>query len=180
MKRILFITLCVFALACTKTPEQKAEALIKEALLKSLALPDTYQAVETTLDSAYIPYTDPAVIDAVLSIRKKEVELAALGEDIESYTSAHSKEYDALTEEIQESLGALEEIIKEPEFIGYYVHHRYREKDNAGNTILRGKYFLFDKDISQIIAQWEEEEIDAYDEFWVQAVGAALEAESSN
>ena len=162
MKRILFITLCVFALACTKTPEQKAEALIKDALLKS------------------IPYTDPAVIDAVLSIRKKEVELAALGEDIESYTSAHSKEYDALTEEIQESLGALEEIIKEPEFIGYYVHHRYREKDNAGNTILRGKYFLFDKDISQIIAQWEEEEIDAYDEFWVRTIWAGLEAESSN
>ena len=57
MKRTLILALCALLLSCcTKTPQQKAEALVKDAMLKSLILPDTYQPVETKLDSAFSPY----------------------------------------------------------------------------------------------------------------------------
>lgn len=54
MKRTLILALCALLLSCcTKTPQQKAEALVKDAMLKSLILQDTYQPVETKLDSAF-------------------------------------------------------------------------------------------------------------------------------
>lgn len=207
MKKFFFITLCVLAVACTKTPEQKAEALIKDAILKSLVFPDTYQAVETSLDSAFTPSHDPEVINTVLDICKKGMEMDKLDKEMKrakssmaiwsgSYMSAYDKEqyrqakegynaaksrYDALMEKARKSAEALKEmLVKDQKFEGFYAHHRYRARNNADNTILSGKYFLFDKDISKIIAQWEEEEIDAYNEFMEQVAEAALEAESSN
>lgn len=207
MKKFFFITLCVLAVACTKTPEQKAEVLIKNEILKSLVLPDTYQAVETRLDSAFTPSHDPEVINTVLDICKKGMEMDKLDKEMKrakssmaiwsgSYMSAYEKEqyrqakegynaakskYETLMGKAQKSAEALKGmLVKDQEFEGFYAHHRYRANNNAGNTILSGKYFLFDKDISKIIAQWEEEEIDAYNEFMEQVAEAALEAESSN
>ena len=200
IKRFLLVSFCVLAAACAKTPEQKAEALIKDAIQKNLVLPESYQAVEIQLDSAFTPYHDPEFVAVVLDICKKGVEIDELDRKMKSskssmsiwsgpYMSSFSKEqykqakeeyeaakskYDALVDRVQKMAeGLREKIEKEPEFIGYRAHHRYRANNNAGNTLLSGEYFLFDKEITQVIAQWDEDEIEIYNEVLKQASEAA-------
>ena len=84
MKRILFIVATTLLLAsCVKTPEQKAEALIKEHLQKSLYHPDTYAPSETQLDSAFAPCDDPEFYE-------KTLKLAKLGDAISKFDSEAS------------------------------------------------------------------------------------------
>jgi len=200
MKKLLIISLCVFAAACAKTPEQKAEAIIKEAIQNTLVLPDSYQAVETQLDSAFTPYNDPEFIAVVLDMCKKGIEINALDSQMRSAKSSMSvwsgpyqtpfgreqykqakdeydaakADYDALVGRMQKMAeGLREKAEKEPEFIGYRVHHRFRAINNAGNLILSGRHFLFDKEITKIVAQWSEEEIDVYNEFLKRSAEAA-------
>lgn len=201
MKRMFALSLILaMAIACTPSPQKKAEALVKEAIQKTLYIPNSYEAVETQLDSAFTPYHDPAFVATVLDICKKGVELDELDSKMKSAKSTMSiwsgpymtsfgrnqyneaKEeyettkgkYDALTAKIQKMAEGLRaQIEKEPEFIGCLVHHTYRAQNNAGNVLMGGAYFLLDKDLTQIIAQWDEEEIEVYNAFLQQAAEAA-------
>lgn len=200
MKKLLFLSLAIFAISCAQSPQKKAEALVKDAVQKTLVLPDTYQPVETQLDSAFTPYHDPEFVNICLDMCKKSIELDQLDTQVkraksnmsiwtgpymstfgkeqyrqakEEYEAAQKK-YDTLMEYLQKkSLILKEKIEKEPEFIGCRVHHTYRANNNAGNTIIADKYFILDKDITTIIAQWEGEDIDIYNEFLKQAYEAA-------
>lgn len=61
MRRILFLSACTLLLAaCSQSPKEKAEALIKENLQSTLYYPDTYAPSSTQLDSAFAPYDDPS------------------------------------------------------------------------------------------------------------------------
>lgn len=200
MKKLFFLSLAILAISCTQSPQKKAEALIKDAVQKTLVLPDTYQPVETQLDSAFTPYHDPEFVNICLDICKKSVELDQYDTQIKRaksnmaiwsgpYMSSFSKEqyrqakeeyeaaqkkYDTLMEYIEKkSLILRDKLEKEPEFIGCRVHHTYRANNNAGNTLLAEKYFLLDADITTIIAQWDGEEIDLYNAFLKQAQEAA-------
>ncbi|MBO7115883.1 MAG: hypothetical protein J6V87_02410 [Prevotella sp.] len=54
MKKVLYLILVLIVLAaCSQSPEQKAEVLIKDSLKKSLYKPDTYKPVDTKVDSAF-------------------------------------------------------------------------------------------------------------------------------
>ena len=192
MKRVIILSLCVLMVACTPSPQKKAETLIKEALLKDLVLPDTYEPVETTLDSAFAPYHDPTFVNKVLDLVSKNADYEQLQEQLNRaksnmaiwsgpYMTAFGKEQyrqakdefeatqakiDALTSRLQK-IGAeiSDELQKEPVFIGCRAYHRYRANNNAGNTLLGGEYFLFDKDVTTIISRWDEDEINIYNEF---------------
>lgn len=60
IRRILFLSACTLLLAaCSQSPKEKAEALIKENLQSTLYHPDTYAPSSTQLDSAFAPYDDP-------------------------------------------------------------------------------------------------------------------------
>ena len=192
MKKLLVISLCVLAVACTKTPEQKAEALIKDAMCKSLVLPETYQVVETQLDSAYTPIHDPEFVSKVLEMNKIGLEIDELEKQVKrakysmslwsgTYRSAFGREqynqakdkydevkaqYDSLVERLQRIAEDLKQKAEEaPEFIGYFAHHRYRANNNAGYTLLNDEYFLLDKEITRIVAQWNDKEMAVYNDF---------------
>lgn len=192
MKRVILLSLCVLAVACTYSPQKKAEALIKESILKNLVLPDTYEPVETTLDSAFAPYHDPTFVNKALGLVSENADFEQLQEELNQakssmaiwsgpYMTAFGKEQyrqakekydaiqaklDALTNRLQRIGAELsEDIQKESVFIGYRAYHRYRANNNAGNSLLGGKYFLIDKDITTVISQWDEGEINIYNEF---------------
>ena len=79
MKKIFAASLILsLAIACAPSPQEKAEALVKEAVQKSLYIPDSYEAVDTQLDSAFTPYHDPAFVATVLDMCKKGVEMDEL------------------------------------------------------------------------------------------------------
>ncbi len=71
MKNLLFVVMVTLLLAsCAKSPEQKAEALIKEQMQKTLYHPDTYAPSGTQVDSAFTPYDDPVFYEKTLKLAK--------------------------------------------------------------------------------------------------------------
>ena len=199
---ILALSIATLIASCSPSPQKKAEALIKEAIQKTLVLPDTYEPVETVLDSAFSPRHNPDVIDLVFDIYKKSVEMDRLDSQMKSAKSSMAiwkssymssfarqqyneakdnydsakKQYDLLSSQIEKSAKKIQEIAeKGSEFIGVRAHHTYRAQNNAGNVLLDEEYFLLDKDITQVIARWSKEEIEIYDQF-IELVQAQLEA----
>lgn len=77
MKKILFLAIlaCLFV-SCAKTPEQKAEVLIREYLQKTLYHPDTYAPTETQVDSAFTPFDDPAFFEKTLKLAKVTIAIS--------------------------------------------------------------------------------------------------------
>ena len=68
MKKVVFVILAILITACSQSPEQKANALIQEKVKNSLYHPETYEAVETIIDSAFAPKDDPAFYEKTLKI----------------------------------------------------------------------------------------------------------------
>lgn len=207
MKRLFYLaTYMLMFFACTQTPQKKAEALIKESVLKSLYFPDSYEAVETKLDSAFSPFHDPTVVETILDLCKKGVELENLEFEMKQakssmsiwsgpymtafgkneYNEAKAKfeeaktKYNTLINKVQKiSEGLKDQFERAPEFIGYKAHHRYRAKNNAGGVVMGDMAFFLNKDLTAVVAQWDEEEIEMYNAFLQQAAEAAELAQES-
>lgn len=183
MKRVLFMVAATLLLAsCVKTPEQKAEALIKEHLQKSLYHPDTYAPSETQVDSAFAPYDDPEFYEKTLKFAKLGVAITKFDSEASSekssmaiwsgpyqtsfgrnnYREAKDK-YDVAISKLKkakEEAAALSEELKKMKeqketFIGFIATHSYRANNNAGQTVSGNMEFLFDKDMKEIVAAYD-------------------------
>ena len=85
MKKISYIVLVATLMAaCTQTPQQKAEALVEETVKKVLFKPDTYDPIETKLDSIVSPYNDPDFYKEVTSFSELLTEVPRCENRIES------------------------------------------------------------------------------------------------
>lgn len=167
--------------SCNNSPIDKANTLIKEECLKNLLKADSYDPVETKIDSAFTPYDSP-------TFHEKVMELAKLNQAIQEYDEkakqakssmtiwehpydAYSRnqyqedkeEYEEYTEKrnlaekrVQKIANGIKDMMqKEPEFIGFKAIHRFRANNNAGQTLMGNTYYLFDKDLSQIIVSYD-------------------------
>ncbi|MBR1793002.1 MAG: hypothetical protein IJ764_05115 [Bacteroidales bacterium] len=189
MKKVmLFVAALMTFIACSQSPEDKANALIKESMKKTLYRAETYDPVETVVDSAFTPFDDPAFyektvmlcnlsmdVDKYERMAKSEKREIALYQDMlrimysnsdkESLNQAQEnyKDYLAKKSEAEESCKKLAEQLmaelqKEPRFIGFKAIHRYRAQNNGGQTVFGETKFLFDKDMSQIVYGWDIDE----------------------
>lgn len=190
-KLILLFAFGAVVISCNNSPESKANALIKEELKKSLYKPDTYQPVETVVDSAFAPQDDPTLYE-------KLTRLEDLGREIESlestmkrkksamaiwsgpYQSAYDRnEYNEAKEEYDEANGKLEKLRKKVQplaveivelmnqkskFIGFKATHNYRADNNAGNTLIGNSVYIIDPKFEKILFSMEKEGYDAYQE----------------
>ena len=67
------------------------------------------------------------------------------------------------SEEKKKSLEAVTNISNEikakyanvHKFIGFKAQHTYRAKNNAGNTLIGKIEFIFDKDLTHVVAQYD-------------------------
>jgi len=198
-KTFIFLSIVALALvSCAKSPEEKAEALIKDSILKSLYLPDTYEAVETKVDSAYSPYQDPSFVTLILDLAEKTEEYDDLYKDMKlaqsrmaiwSYPNGafskdqynnYKEEYDnyaqkaeTLMDKIQNEVQtAREAMSKQPEFIGYSVIHTYRAQNNAGATLIDYVHFIVDKDIENILGGFTNEQVQTYNNYLQEIIDA--------
>ena len=173
MKKLLFALLCIFAVACTQSPEKKAEELIKEEVLKSLYFPKTYEPIETKVDSAYSPFLDPEFMDLALELYKKGSELQSMEPDLRlaksqmhiydgpyrrvlgsaQYNDAKEKydklmaQYDAKQSQVVDLRDqTIKRMSEPPQFIGFLTQHSYRAQNNAGNTLIGNAVFLLNKE----------------------------------
>ncbi|MBR1625764.1 MAG: hypothetical protein IJ681_01325 [Bacteroidales bacterium] len=186
MKKVLIlIAAAVIFVSCGKSPEQKANALIKDYIQKSLYIPDSYDPVETVIDSAFSPTDDPAFHQKLLKVYQLDQQFAKLDEEIKRAKSSmllYANPFDSYTrneynteKEKYENLLAQQEKIKEQaekmnnefqalgekikkegkKFIGFKAKHTYRAKNNAGNVLMGKHWFLFDKDLTKIQTSYD-------------------------
>ncbi len=178
MKRIsIFGLLAVLLLTCCQTREEKADALIKEALMPYLVKPDSYRPVETKLDSAFAPYDNPELLNTLGVLYGKLEERWDLKDKMQEkirlmnvwgsgYTSEWSKkqylgykeeydvfngQYEKLNQKIQLQYAKVDSLVKvERQFIGFKATHNYRSDNNDGKTNIGNLFLVFDKDITEV------------------------------
>lgn len=182
---MLMVMAMPLMVACNQSPEQKAEALIKEQLKKALYKPDTYKPIDTKVDSAFAPYDDPKTFAAIkelmtisneamsleeeMQVNKKhmaiysgpyqtaldKIEFAEAKEKFEDNSAKHEK----LMKKVQEKMQDVVAIFKsEREFIGFKAIHNFRADNNEGNTLIDNGIFYMDKDMNKIIYTMDEDE----------------------
>lgn len=192
MKKVIGFILCLMLLgACSRTQEEKANLLIKEDIQKVLVKPDTYEPIETKLDSAFAPYETPEFMENTLKCVQLFMEIKEYKEKIKVAKSMMTiyednlgfpyfkNEYNEYKAEYKEATNKRNEIEKrlkrsgkklkelvnaKREFIGYKTMHHYRADNNAGNTVLGTGFYLFDKDIKTILVSFSKEEIELIQE----------------
>ncbi|WP_315578846.1 hypothetical protein [Hoylesella oralis] len=67
MKKYLAFAMLLLV-SCNFTNEDKARSLIKESMKKTLLIADSYEAVETKLDSAFTPYDSSEFFENVVAL----------------------------------------------------------------------------------------------------------------
>ena len=186
MKKTLLIILGIALFdSCSISPEKKAEVLIKKELMKSLYKPDTYNPIETSIDSAFSPKDDPVLFE-------KLQELVNIAKEIESnkfdqkhakssmaiwggpYQSAFDRnQYSEAKEDYEKATKNIEKatekgqklgvelrtmLNKKPEFLGWKATHNYRADNNAGNTLIGNTVYIIDKNFEKVLFSCEDEE----------------------
>lgn len=151
-------------------------------MIKNLYHPDTYAPSSTQLDSAYTPYDDPTFYQKTLKLAKLVIALEKYNNEMSSekqsmalwsgpYQSAYEranyqeakKNHNIAQEKFEkakgESITLGQELAvlrsKKKTFIGFKAIHRYRANNNAGQTVGGNMMFIFDKDLTKIIAAYE-------------------------
>ena len=186
MKKTLLFLAAIFVLAsCSQSPEDKANSLIREIMKKTLFHAETYDPVETVVDSAFTPFDDPAFYESTLKICKLGMEIEKydrmaksekrdiahyqdmlrimfsnsdkerLNQATENYESYLAKKSEAEDKAKKLAEALKTELGKKRKFIGFKAKHRYRAQNNGGQTVFGESEFLFDKDITQIVRAWD-------------------------
>ena len=186
MKKFFYLAFLTLVLvACSQSQEQKAEALIKESLKKSLYKPETYKPVETKVDSAFAPYDDPAFFEELTELGEMNSEYEELEEKVKRakssmaiwsgpYQTAFGRnEYQEAKEEYDEANAQIDKLKtkgkkqyekvvsmlqSERKFIGYKALHNYRADNNAGNTLIGNTIFFINKNFTEVQYSMEAEE----------------------
>ena len=179
MKKVIYLALVAIVLvSCEKTPQQKAEALVEETVKKVLFKPDTYDPIETKLDSIVSPYNDPDFYKEVTNFSELLTEVSWCENGIksakkdmsfydDSFSSSYFKsqyqeakekyekavnKYENLKEKIQKKYEGIAKKLKgEHAFSGYVIAHSFRANNNAGQTQIGNYIFFVDKNIENIL-----------------------------
>lgn len=179
MKNVLLgAVLVVFFVSCGDSPEDKANELIQEEIKKVLYHAETYDPVETLVDSAFTPFDDPDFYEKTLQLCELGIAVEKYERNMKSakssmaiwsgpYMSTYARnsyqeakeEYDENAEDKRKAeekayklVSDLKAVLeKEPQFIGFKARHRYRANNNAGQTVFGEAEFLFDEDISRVV-----------------------------
>ena len=190
MKKLLFLVIGIVTLAsCSKSPEDKANALIKEELNKVLYHAETYDPVETVLDSAFYPLDSPELFEQIEVITKLSLDLEEQQNEAKSakssmaiwdhpYQSAFARnqynenkeKYEKASEKVEKLMGEIAPkmlqlsamLDEKPRFIGYKALHSYRAQNNGGNVNFGHSFFLFDPKLEKVIYSCDREKYDEY------------------
>ena len=163
MKKFAFITtmIALGMTSCVQSPEDKANKLIEAYIKSSLKNPETYEFVETKIDSAFTPYCDPAFHEDLTYLIRYTADLTNLENEIineQASADKNSAKIDELSEQtklIQEKGSKTIEKIRtalasKPTFIGYKTVHQYRAKNTSGEVFNGEQLLIIDKDFTKI------------------------------
>lgn len=178
MKFFYMSLMAIVMVSCGQSQEQKAEALIKKSLKRSLYKPETYKPVDTKVDSAFAPFDDPMFFEELAEFGKMnsmydELEFKAkrakssmsiwsspyqspFGRNEYQEAKSDYEEANAKIEKLKRKLRKQYEIVVNMmqgsrKFIGYKAVHNYRADNNAGNTLIGNTIFFINKNFDEVI-----------------------------
>lgn len=176
MRKIIFMALAAtFILTGCKSKEEKVAELIKNEMFKTLPDFDSYQPIETKIDSAFHDaYNDPTIlnqgytlIDIYAKVDEATKNVKHTEELVEDCCASGDKEFnDALTkyEQAEDELNILTNKLKEenekmkqllsntkPDFFGWKVTHKFRAKTIEGNSTLVNYVFYLDEPMKTVL-----------------------------
>lgn len=179
MRKILSF-LFVFLLLCScQSREEKVAELIKQEMFKTLYDFESYEPIETKIDSAFTSIYTDSIIKSYAYIARAflddvEENLDKIKDDrntmeiwSDSYSSlGRSKYNEALKnygerldktkrymEVVNNYMGSIKIISSnfKPEFYGWKASHKFRCKNKGGNFDLGNYIYVFDKKMNSII-----------------------------
>lgn len=179
MRKFLFLMTMATVLIGCKSNEEKALEAIKNEMFKTLYDFESYEPIDTKIDSAFrSAYTDSVILkngffisEAMKEVKEalNNVDDANRSMDIwgDSFTSTGRREFEKAKikadtnlkmaelymkrgKEKQDSIRALASKIK-PDFYGWKVTHRFRCKTKGGHSSIGIYMYVFDKDFNNII-----------------------------
>ena len=180
MKQILYLTLSTLIFVGCKSREEKAAELIKQDMFKTLYDFESYEPIETEIDSVFTSiYTDTLAllyaneansIFEEMDNAKTEYENARSTMKIwsDSYTSLGRYKFNEAKKTVDDYLPKIDKALSKIEgiyaniknrndkighsFIGWQAKHKFRCKTKGGNFDLGNYLYVFDKKISQIVS----------------------------
>jgi len=191
MKKLFFFITILSLVACTMSFNKKEDSLIKDEITKVLFHADSYDPVETILDSAFSPNDDPALFEKMEKFAQLAEELESLEDKASNYRSTISiwsgpyvdaygknekaeaqtkldktnNEIERLSSKVQKVADEIKLMINsEKQFIGYKANHSYRGKNNAGSIVFGHTFFLFDEKMEKVLFFCDKEEYDQVQE----------------
>lgn len=182
MKKILlWIAIIIPILSSCKSKEEKATEMIKNEMFKTLYDFESYQPIETKVDSAYTSiYTDSTIISHAYIARHflddvdkqlEEIKDAKSTMEIwgDGYSSLSRTKFNNAYEKYTEALDKAKAYIEianlqmdtikqlskkfEPKFYGWKATHKFRCKTKGGNPDIGNYIYVFDEKMKNIIYQ---------------------------
>lgn len=75
MKKLSFIVAILMFASCSTSPIRKANALIEEKIKKNLTKPNSYESVDTQLDSTFTPLDDSKFHEQLMKLYKAGLQI---------------------------------------------------------------------------------------------------------
>lgn len=175
MKKITFFGLALlFMVSCSKSPEDKASALIRESVRSMTYHPETYKPMGMVIDSAFAPLDNPVFYEKSLEICKlavENIEYIEKAQDAENRMNSKDKagyaqakqDFDYFNEKVNMLNDRIQDYGKELtamvgpayRFIGYKVAHRFEILDNTGNKVQKDMVYVMDEKLTKIFAEYD-------------------------
>lgn len=176
MKKILFLMAIALMMVGCKSREEKAAELIKQEMFKTLYDFESYEPIETKIDSAFTSiYTDTLALlyaNEVSSMfnelddAETEYESAKSAMEIwsDSYSSLGVYKFNEAKKKVNDYIEKIDDVLKKTEniyesikkrnneigrsFIGWKATHKFRCKTKGGNFDLGNYLYVFGPHIS--------------------------------
>lgn len=180
----LAVLVFVLTLVGCKSKEDKALELIDKEMFQTLYDYDSYQPVETKIDSAFTTYLMDDSISGIAAdisvLRKLREEASEEAESAESeldiwadsyytrdrfikakneYVDAKLRELGYLEREIDEMKLLFAYVLNfKSEYCGWEVTHKFRCKSKGGTSLLTTYHYIINENVDSILYYWDEED----------------------
>jgi len=154
--KIALLAMIPLVIACSSEKslslQERAEQLAESVVKSTLYIPDSYEAVTTRVDSAFVSvYNDADIIGAAERIMEIE-------DDNKYYWLLNDRKSGKLTKDIEEQIDIIRTRaaeLPEQEFCGWNIYHRCRAKNNAGGIGFVEMLLVVDKDVESVICAFD-------------------------
>lgn len=171
MKKLLFtsILICSTLFVYAQTRQEKATKLIKDHFFKTMYDFESYQPIETKIDSAYTSiYEDEAILKNVKLLdymleKTEEIKgtyvriantSAIAARDLKDKQKDGNKAMFEAADLVYNSLEADTQNFKK-EFIGWRAVQKFRSKSRGGMWDISEYMFIFDKNLTKIVHHYD-------------------------